>query len=334
MYTLPWKRSFILFLTLAMTAGAARAEEQVFAKTLPSSAWVLVPAGKQLWNGAGSLVDRERRLVLTCKHVVRDQKQALIFFPLYEDDRPVTDAGAYLRGKTGIRAEVLAVDDQRDLALLQLESLPDDVPALALAERSPAPGQTVFAVGNSGNTGKPLGKGSVWKQYQGKIDRLVFSKMVLSNANQTMHAWSVVLEADVKPGDSGGPLVDEQGRLVGVVNAESEGTGYAVDVDEVRLFLTRTLTRAKQAPSANALVGHWNVQFQKDDQARFFKITLRDDGQLIWDQRHTGRFGLDGNRLTMDVPALKIHETVTIAEHDDGRVTFVSAGFEFTLTRR
>src|SRR5262249_40501819 len=129
MYTLAWKRSFV-FLILAVTAVTARADEQVFAKTVPSSVWVLVPDGEQIGNGTGCLVDRQRRLVLTCKHVVRGRDHAVVFFPLYQDNRLVTDAAEYLRRKAGIHGRVLAVDSKRDLALLELERLPDGVPAL------------------------------------------------------------------------------------------------------------------------------------------------------------------------------------------------------------
>ena len=346
MNRLPWKRSLFLLLTLVIAVGTARADEpradegradeRVFAKALPSSVWVLVPEGTPMWNGTGCLVDQERRLVLTCKHVVKDQKRATVFFPLYEGDRVVTDAEAYLRAKTGIRARVLAVDGKRDLALLQLDRLPDGVAALPLADESPAPGQVVFGIGNSGNTGKPLGQGSCWKQYQGKVNRVAFSMMFLANVGQTMHSWTVEMAADVKPGDSGGPLVDDQGRLVGVVNAEDKDKGYAVDIEEVRLFLDRAVA-PKHGPAANDMVGHWNVQFQKDKlPPRFFKMTMDDDGQLLWvtDKAYPGRFELKDNRLTVVVPSLQLNDTLTITQHDDGRVTFVSSGVEFTMTRR
>src|ERR1700751_798283 len=108
MYSLPLKRSFAL-LILVVDVGTARADERVFDQTLPSSVWVLVPAEDQIGNGTGFVVDSRRRLVLTCKHVVKDRAQAVVFFPLYEDNRLVTDAAEYLRRKTGIRGRVLAV---------------------------------------------------------------------------------------------------------------------------------------------------------------------------------------------------------------------------------
>src|SRR5262245_27191320 len=108
MYSLPWKRLFVALLALAIATGTARADEQIFSKILPSSAWVLVPVGEDFSIGTGCVVDVEQRLVATCSHVLMGQQQAAVYFPLYENDRLVTDTGAYLRGNRHIRARVLA----------------------------------------------------------------------------------------------------------------------------------------------------------------------------------------------------------------------------------
>jgi S1-C subfamily serine protease len=42
-----------------------------------------------------------------------------------------------------------------------------------------------------------------------------------------------------QPGDSGGPLVDAQGRLVGVASSSNDQGTYAIDVRDVRAYLSR-----------------------------------------------------------------------------------------------
>jgi S1-C subfamily serine protease len=47
----------------------------------------------------------------------------------------------------------------------------------------------------------------------------------------------LVISADVKPGNSGGPLIDTEGRVIGLVYAESlsqSGQGFALSLDEIK----------------------------------------------------------------------------------------------------
>ena len=54
------------------------------------------------------------------------------------------------------------------------------------------------------------------------------------------------------PGNSGGPLLSDLGNLIGVnsFKAGGEGLNFAVSVDEVRKFITRSGNRLGQTPSA------------------------------------------------------------------------------------
>jgi hypothetical protein len=134
----------------------------------------------------------------------------------------------------------------------------------------------------------------------------------------------------VRQGDSGGPLVDAEGRLVGVAFAEDKKNGFAVDVDEVRILLDRHRQRS-------SLAGRWNVQFEaQDKEPKFFKVDFRDGGGLDWimEKKHSGKFELKEDKLTMLLPTLKIEETVTIKRLGEDRFIFTSGGIEFTATRR
>src|SRR5436190_302487 len=64
-------------------------------------------------------------------------------------------------------------DGLRDLALLRLDALPDDVAALPLAAHGAGPGDAVHSVGNSGVT-----TGTLWRYTAGRV-RSVYQGQIL-----------------------------------------------------------------------------------------------------------------------------------------------------------
>src|SRR5207244_11343288 len=115
-------------------------------------------------TGSGSLIDRRRRLILTNYHVVADNDRATVMFPEYRDGKRIAERDYYLRRVSdhGIHGRVLARDKERDLALIQLDRIPAGPFALALAEKSVAPGQSVHSLGNPG------GSGALWVDTPGR----------------------------------------------------------------------------------------------------------------------------------------------------------------------
>jgi len=328
----------LLIVALAgMPSAAVQAEDPPFAKLLPSTVWVEYPKESEIKIGTGSLVDREQRLVVTCLHVMHDNKQATVYFPIQTQNGLTVNASDYLRGKSGITGRVVATDADRDLAVLQLDRVPAGVPAVELADRAPAPGTPVFAIGNSTGAAKTIAQAKLWNHYSSKVNRLAFSTQTLENdGNRQVHTWAIVLEDRVSPGDSGGPLVDAKGRLTGVVFAQDKDHGYAIDVEEVRLVLDRY--RHPNEPSRqNPLTGRWTVQVQpKDKPVGYFRVNFQDDGRLDWitNKTFTGQFELKQDRLKLVVPSLKVNETVTIDRTGDDKFSFLSGGVQFTVTRR
>src|SRR5205823_989388 len=104
-------------------------------------------------SGTCWLADRERRLAVTCRHVVGDSREVLVYFPAYEKDRPVVEAARYLRKSPAVVGRVVAADAARDLALIRLASVPEGVQEMRLADQSSGPGDDVHSVGNSGLRG-------------------------------------------------------------------------------------------------------------------------------------------------------------------------------------
>ena len=127
--------------------------------------------------GTGSVVDGNERLILTNFHVVANTAQLVVFFPIYENGKLVSEKERYLGGlKKGskalegaIPADLLATDTQRDLALIRVSKVPPGTEALPLAKGSVNIGQTVHSVGNPGASG------ALWVYTQGAV-RSVYRK--------------------------------------------------------------------------------------------------------------------------------------------------------------
>jgi hypothetical protein len=254
-------RPALLALTAASFPALAAAQEpaggaKIYRQAVPSVVWVHSARDRGLATGSGSLIDRDRRLVLTNYHVVEDNPRAKVFFPAFRDGLPVSERTYYLdrADRFAIPGRIVAVDKQADLALLQLDRLPDDVPAIPIAAASPAPGENVHAIGNTGKSGALWGyvKGTVRQVYRKKWKAQLDRTRVL-----TFEARVIETDSPTNPGDSGGPLLNDRGELVGVtqggaVNAQLVST--FVDVSEVKQLLNREEVRKikPDRPAADA----------------------------------------------------------------------------------
>ncbi|HLW64945.1 MAG TPA: serine protease [Gemmataceae bacterium] len=320
-----------------LSTASISAQEAPFEKVLSSTVWVEYVQGTQTKIGTGSLIDREQRLVVTCQHVMHDQKQANIYFPMWNKFGLMVNGLDYLRSKNGITGRVVATDDDRDLAILQLDRLPANVQALDMADKAPPAGTPIFLVGNSTPGAKTIADVRLWQQYSTKISRLAYSTQKLENEGmKQVHTWAIEIEALVSSGDSGGPVVDADGRLAGVTFAQNGKHGYAVDVEEVRIILDRYRHGKDPAPK-NSMTGQWTVEVQpKDKPAGYFRMSFQDNGKLEWitNKSYSGKYELKDNRLTLNIPALKVNETLPINRTGNNQITFTSSGVPFTLTRR
>jgi predicted Zn finger-like uncharacterized protein len=213
---------------------------------LKSVAWVLARHRDGAATGAGSLIDRGNRLVLTNYHVVHGGLEFVVFFPSYTNDgKLIREREWYERHwqenpNSAIHGRVVSRDERRDLALIQVDRLPESVEALPIAAGSPAVGETVHSVGNPGASG------GLWGYTSGTV-RNVYHKKWQAGRPPTL---LLNLEAEVvetsnptNPGDSGGPLVNGRGEMVGVTQGGStQGNlvSFFIDRGEALDFIDKT----------------------------------------------------------------------------------------------
>ncbi len=128
------------------------------------------------------------------------------------------------------KAQLVASDAKTDLAVIKIEAT--DLNAATFGDSSQlVVGQTVLAIGN------PLGSlgGTVTEGIISALDR----EITIEKESMTL----LQISAAVNPGNSGGGLFDEQGNLIGIVNAKVstdssgdpiEGLGFAIPANIAR----------------------------------------------------------------------------------------------------
>jgi S1-C subfamily serine protease len=79
-----------IFLLGSSAPSTARANPELYERTLRGTAWVISAQGREVAMGSAVLVDAKRRLLLTNYHVVEERTEALVFFPAYDGDGLVT----------------------------------------------------------------------------------------------------------------------------------------------------------------------------------------------------------------------------------------------------
>jgi 2-alkenal reductase len=181
---------------------------------------VLVQRGQLSGTGAGSgfVVDEEGHIV-TNNHVVAQASRVTAVF--YDG--------------TEAPAEIVGTDDDSDLAVLRVDSLPSGVHPLDLGDDSMVDvGDWVVAIGNPFQLGGSMTLGIV----------SAVGRTIPSGATPFSIPQAIQTDAAINPGNSGGPLLDLDGRVIGV-NAQiatggvqaNAGVGFAIPVDVVKRVL-------------------------------------------------------------------------------------------------
>ncbi len=203
--------ALLLCFGLSPRLVTAQMAPQAAARVLDATVMLRSADGRDRFLGSGFVFDSTDRVV-TNAHVVGKAAQVV----------------AVTRDGTRIDATVLAVDPQRDLAVLVLATPHGTAlrPALGVFV-----GQGVFA------TGAPLE--AAFTLTQGIVSALA------RQIDPTQPIGYLQHSAAVNPGSSGGPLVDDTGAVLGINTRISDGSrffvgiAYAVPVADVADFVAR-----------------------------------------------------------------------------------------------
>jgi serine protease Do len=168
-------------------------------------------------RGIGSGVLVEGGKVVTAAHVVQTADAVMVEFP----------------GDVRVRALIVASDPIADVALLQLERVPDDAVTVKLGDSDQAEvGDEVFVVGAPFGITHTLTVGHV-------------SARRRSNATASGMAPTEMFQTDaaINQGNSGGPMFNMRGEVIGIVShivsrsGGSDGLGFVVTSNMARQLL-------------------------------------------------------------------------------------------------
>ncbi len=223
-------------LGILLAAATAQASHGVYQQLLKSSAMIITPDG----NGSGALVDSERRLIFTNYHVVGQLEEVDVLFPQYDGEQLITSRSdmAGRMEQDPIKGRVVARDMRRDLALIEIEEIPEGVEAIELAATSASPGEQVHSIGNPGASN------ALWIYTSGTVRQVYRKQHRISGeegtAVQSVDAYVLETQSPINPGDSGGPVVNNACQVVGIVSSSSrEGNlvSTCIDVRELKSLL-------------------------------------------------------------------------------------------------
>jgi 2-alkenal reductase len=178
---------------------------------------VIVQRGQLSGTGVGSgfVVDDQGHIVTNNHVVAQATRVTAVFFD-----------------GTEVPAEIVGTDDDSDLAVLRVDSLPSGVHPLTLGDEGTVDvGDWVVAIGNPFQLGGSMTLGIV----------SALGRTIPSGATPFSIPQAVQTDAAINPGNSGGPLLDLDGQVIGV-NAQiatggtqaNAGVGLAIPVSVVQ----------------------------------------------------------------------------------------------------
>lgn len=193
--------------------------------------------------GGGFVVDAEKRLLLTCRHLVAEHKRVDVYFPWVRVGALVTDKRDYLRAREELRAAqllvtgtVLKTSDVADLALVQLDALPPGTRAVTLASRVPSQGDPLRVIGHR------LDLDTVWNETRGPLRARgpLEGGYFWRGKKLGTNAHVLLAQLPTEEGDSGGPAFDARGEVVGMCSAlrrQCPLAAVCISAREIRAFL-------------------------------------------------------------------------------------------------
>jgi len=195
---------------------------------------VLIQVGNVLdsGNGSGFVYDMNGHII-TNAHVVADATEIWVTF----NDGTVR------------QADIVGVDVFSDIAVISVDSLPEDLVPLSLADSSTVRvGQRAIAIGNPFGLSSSMTVGIV----SGLGRQLPSAELIDAGAIPGYNNPSIIqVDTQINPGNSGGPLLDSRGEVIGVNTAirtgsgAFEGVGFAVPSNTVNRVVPELIARGE-----------------------------------------------------------------------------------------
>ena len=199
---------------------------QVYRQTNPGVVFILTSLG----SGSGFVYSQDGYIV-TNNHVVEGGSNFEVVF--YNGERR--------------EASLVGTDADSDLAVLQVDSLPESAAVLPLAQPEDLQvGELVIAIGN------PFGEqGSMSLGIVSGLGRSLPSQRAAIGQSTYSLPQVIQTDAPINPGNSGGPLLNLNGEVVGVnaaiatASGTNSGVGFSIPIEAVRLVVPELINEGE-----------------------------------------------------------------------------------------
>ncbi|MDP3543139.1 MAG: trypsin-like peptidase domain-containing protein [Elusimicrobiota bacterium] len=221
--------------SLTGETAPVESREAMVARVKPSVVNVLVRMGQGMATGSGFILTPDG-VFITNAHVVGTRK-------------PGEFVEARVPGAPSmIKAKVLAVNHDKDLAIVQLAPRGDGKPwpFVKLASQAPREGEEVTA------TGYPRGLPFT-------VTAGVVSGM---DGRGNMYVKHMQTDASINPGNSGGPLFNSRGEVIGVntqiftMSGGSDGLGFSIMAPEVARVMAQYAQTGNIATASMGIIAN------------------------------------------------------------------------------
>jgi len=197
---------------------------------------VFIGNRKENTSGSGFVINYKGKKIITNWHVVEGSKDIRVWLK----PKDLVAQQYMLDNLDFYKARVIKLDKEKDLALLEVLGLPNDVKPVSLGNfNSINIGETVFAIGHPSDL--------IWTFSTGMVSQLR-PNYKWRYKNSYHFADVIQTDANINPGNSGGPLFDKNKKLVGVnaFTKEGEGLNFAISVNNMIDFLNKPEKKIKK----------------------------------------------------------------------------------------
>jgi len=209
----------LVLTTLAPPSVRAQGVVTLVSRATPSIAYVLTMGADGKPQDSGTAFAIGGGLLLTALHVVAAANKVTVQFP----------------GQTAVAVDVVAIDTDRDVAVLHLAGAPQSAPpALDLGSSAAVQlGESVTVLGY------PLASP--------EHPTVTVTQGIVSALN--VESRFLQIDAAINPGNSGGPVLTGDGKVIGIVDASvvnAQAFNFAIPIDVAQPLVAR-------APSTSPL---------------------------------------------------------------------------------
>ena len=189
--------------------------------------------------GSGVIINHKGIKIITNWHVIQDAENISVWLK----PNKMVDENFLIRHHDSYEAKVISVDKKKDLALLEVASLPTNISTIKFGKYNDIKiGETLFAIGHP--------EGLLWSFNNGMVSQ-IRPKYKWRYKSSNHFANVIQIQVPINPGNSGGPLFNKNNELVGIntFTSEGENLNFAVAVDDVVEFLNEKPKLIKKGKS-------------------------------------------------------------------------------------